>query len=471
MPDTYTKNLNLSYIYTNQAQKEVLVNEALLKIDALLNTGAKSRAVNTPPVSPSEGDLYIIPSPAYGAWAGHGNKISYYHPSKGWVIIQPNEGITLWVADEDKLYAFNGTLWAAAGGGETADKFGINATADNSNKLAVKSDAVLFDHNGTDSRVKVSKAAAGDTASHLFQNNYSGRAEFGLCGDDDFHIKVSADGSSWSEALIINRATAAVTPGQPAKTRIAFNILRGIVQPETQALMEAMTSAPNRKRTFLIDDTISVLKEKDLWNKLDLLYILAAHDSQSAKLNWKNPSLYNLAEYNSPTFTANQGFTGNGTSAYLDSGFNVSSAAGRVISQNSAHISVYAITGSATYAMDAGLDTANNLRVMARSSSTNLATVNSATNITWSAGAAPNFVVATRNDATNVTAYEDAASSSGAATSAAIPSANFVILRATGVYTDRRVAMASLGSGLSLQNAADIRAVMTNYLTNVGIVV
>ena len=47
-------------------------------------------------------------------------------------------------------------------------------------------------------RYKLSKESASKTLSLLFQDNFSGRAEVGLTGDDDFHLKVSADGSSCS---------------------------------------------------------------------------------------------------------------------------------------------------------------------------------------------------------------------------------------------------------------------------------
>lgn len=56
-----------------------------------------------------------------------------------------------------------------------------------------------------DIQVKLSKEAAGDTASFLFQTNYSGRAEIGLVGDNDFTFKVSPDGSSWFQAFKIKR--------------------------------------------------------------------------------------------------------------------------------------------------------------------------------------------------------------------------------------------------------------------------
>jgi hypothetical protein len=196
-----TKNIDLNYISQNQSQKEILLNEAFLKIDSLLNTGAKSCSTVMPPSEPNESELYIIPVAATNEWENHDNEVTYFHSSKGWVFLTPNEGLTLWVNDEDVLYTYNGTGWVIAGAGEMVDKLGINASPDSINKLAVKSDAVLFDHNGTDSRIKASKATSTDTASHLFQNNYSGRAEFGLIGNNNFKLKLSDDGSIWQDVL------------------------------------------------------------------------------------------------------------------------------------------------------------------------------------------------------------------------------------------------------------------------------
>ena len=44
-----------------------------------------------------------------------------------------------------------------------------------------------------------------------FEDNFSGRAELGLTGDDAFHVKVSPNGSSWVEALNIAQATGLVS--------------------------------------------------------------------------------------------------------------------------------------------------------------------------------------------------------------------------------------------------------------------
>jgi hypothetical protein len=45
----------------------------------------------------------------------------------------------------------------------------------------------------------------------LWQDDFSGRAEVGLVGDDTFRVKVSPDGSSWYEALRVTQGSGLVT--------------------------------------------------------------------------------------------------------------------------------------------------------------------------------------------------------------------------------------------------------------------
>ena len=56
----------------------------------------------------------------------------------------------------------------------------------------------------------MNKEASSNTLSLLMQTAYSGRAEIGLTGTDDLSIKVSPDGSSWREALGVDRNTGAL---------------------------------------------------------------------------------------------------------------------------------------------------------------------------------------------------------------------------------------------------------------------
>ena len=204
-------NLQLPYLIAAQAQKHVTHNEALRALDAIVQMGVLDKDLATPPVSPSAGDAYIVAASPTGAWSGQAGKIAAWQDN-AWAFYAPREGWIAWVADEDTIYVYDGSAWAA-----TLKMLGINATADTTNRLAVKSTASLFDNVGNGHQQKINKAAAGDTASTLYQTNYSGRAEYGLTGDDDFHVKVSPDGSAWKEALVVDKTTAKHKYGEGAQ--------------------------------------------------------------------------------------------------------------------------------------------------------------------------------------------------------------------------------------------------------------
>jgi len=201
---TTTNNLNISLVAQNQSQKEVTVNEAISVIDAILNRGAVHLGTNTPPGSPNAGDLYIVGSSPTGGWSGKANNIAYYNTT--WKFIAPNEGFTIWVNDENISYTWDGSAWVSSISGalNNLPGVGVNTSYDSTNKLNVKSSAVLFDNIGGNVQIKVSKHSSGDTASYLFQDNYSGRAEFGLIGDDSFQLKVSGDGGGWYQAFVVD---------------------------------------------------------------------------------------------------------------------------------------------------------------------------------------------------------------------------------------------------------------------------
>lgn len=348
---TDTPNLVLPYLAANQSQKHVTVNEALRRLDALVQITVQSTAVATPPGAPTEGQRWIIPASPTGAWAGHAGQIAawqdgtwaFYAPLDGWTAIDIstdtlllyNAGTGIWTGlitgvfsdavftlqddiDPTKQARFqiagftagatrvftlpdvsssvavlsgvaqtfqNTTTFSATsvtvgsstaastlGLGTGATTSGVNktvnigtagvsgsttnvtigsavagalgtltinsptvtfsstvsaiamaaanvsalylglggATADATNRLSLNAPASLFNNAGAGHQVKVNKAAATDTGSFLFQTGFSGRAEFGLVGSDDFQIKVSADGATWFNALQLERTSGRV---------------------------------------------------------------------------------------------------------------------------------------------------------------------------------------------------------------------------------------------------------------------
>ena len=111
------------------------------------------------------------------------------------------------------------------------------------------------------------------------------------------------------------------------------------VNAEAAAVVNAMAVDPTDARKGLIDNLIGSLKSAGAWSKLDSFYVPAAHDQQAARLNWVSPFGQSLVEVNSPTWTANLGYTGNGSSSYVHTG--VAMNALTKFQLNDAHISAY----------------------------------------------------------------------------------------------------------------------------------
>lgn len=208
-----TVNLTLPYIMPSQAQKHVTHNEALRMLDALVQLSAHDRNRTAPPAAPADGDRHIVADAATGAWQGRDGQIAAWQDG-GWAFFRPAAGWLAWVVEEETLLAFHDGRWQAAGGPlQNLEAVGVNAAADAVNRLAVASAAVLFSHDGEGHQLKINKAAA-ETASLLFQTGFSGRAEMGTAGDDNFRFKVSGDGTSWHDAIVIDKDTGAVSfPG------------------------------------------------------------------------------------------------------------------------------------------------------------------------------------------------------------------------------------------------------------------
>ncbi len=219
---TETANLGLPFIDGSQAQKHVTHNEALRILDDAIQITVLDSTLTVPPSLPVDGERHIVASGATGAWAGHGSSVATWE-TNAWRFLAPKAGWCVWSVADDALLVFGGSAWApvtTAGGTFSSNNLphvGINATVADSNLLTVHSNDALLNaidttDGGTgDVRLQLSKSAAANTSSVVFSDAFSGRAEFGLTGDDDFHLKVSADGTTWCDALRFDRTTGRVS--------------------------------------------------------------------------------------------------------------------------------------------------------------------------------------------------------------------------------------------------------------------
>ena len=176
--------LKLPYIQSSQAQKHITHNEALQRLDV--------------------DDVYALGAVPVLQWSGEAGKLAFWSET-AWIFIQPQEGWRAWGKTEGKLYIYHGSHWVGVHDDlQNIEGIGIGTTYDTINKLAVASDATLLNHNGTNHQLKINKATITDTASLLYQTNYTAHAEMGLAGDNNFAIKTSADGNNWHKSLKID---------------------------------------------------------------------------------------------------------------------------------------------------------------------------------------------------------------------------------------------------------------------------
>jgi hypothetical protein len=233
MTGLLTPNLDLPLIAPAQAQKHVTHNEAIWAIDAMVHLSVPRAADDAPPSAPADGARHIVGSAPTGEWAGHEGEVAVRRDA-AWHFAAPRAGWRAWSEEDGALLVHDGAAWrpqAGGGGGgdvERLPRLGIGADADAANVLSVAGPGTLLSHGGSGHRLTVNKSGAAETASLLFQSGWSGRAEMGLAGRDDFSVKVSPDGATWRNALVCDRATGAVTlPGGLAGTGSAAGALGG----------------------------------------------------------------------------------------------------------------------------------------------------------------------------------------------------------------------------------------------------
>ena len=98
----------------------------------------------------------------------------------------------------------------------TAQLLGLGgATADSYNRVSVNTPALLFNNAGAGIEATFNKTAAGNDAAFAFKTGFSARALIGLLGNDDFSFKVSPNGSTFFDAIRIDRSSGRVELPEP----------------------------------------------------------------------------------------------------------------------------------------------------------------------------------------------------------------------------------------------------------------
>ncbi|WP_116652860.1 DUF2793 domain-containing protein [Pelagibacterium sediminicola] len=240
---TSTARLDLPLIAAEQAQKHVTHNEALLILDAATQLRLTARDLTDPPETPEPGETFAIGTGATAAWEGRDGQLACWTEG-GWRYLIPRTGWVAWDETDAAPVIFEGGNWRAFL--SNVSGLGIGALPDETNRLAVRSEAALFtaipdgDGGNGNLRLTLNKETAADSATLIFQSGWSGRAEIGLSGNDDFAFKVSPDGEAWSTAMTLDRTDGFVRFDQMAGSTVSFpTIASGILAVTTSCAVPA----------------------------------------------------------------------------------------------------------------------------------------------------------------------------------------------------------------------------------------
>lgn len=213
------------------------------------------------------------------------------------------------------------------------------------------------------------------------------------------------------------------------------------------------------KQSNLLTD----LKVAGAWSKLDAFANFATDgDSNFALIDWKRLSL--LTAVNSPSFTSNEGFMGNGTSSYIDVNFNPFTQSTNYLTNNASRY-MYLFSGTTGQRIEGNSIDTNNIRL----GSYNTHKINSgAVNLMNSAftyTATKGMKSIHRTSSTAITLYNASVGESRTLLSTGLPNGNQFIFRQSGIYVNAKMSMYAMGASMISENTAFVNAFDT-YLNS-----
>lgn len=218
-------------------------------------------------------------------------------------------------------------------------------------------------------------------------------------------------------------------------------------------------------RKTLVDNLIVGLKADGVWSKMDRIWLYAAENSQSALIDLVNLGVTSLN--NSPTFTADSGYTGNGSDAYLITDFNAATASSPKHVQDDSHWGHWNNTSSVgTQGYSGNYNGGGGAGFQAFAGALYLRLHDSAGAI---ASTDPTgFWVASRQASTGFSAYQNGSLSEAVtATSNAVGNALFYVLQTppAQVVSTTECAAYTIGGGLTSTEVGNLYTRLQTYMT------
>lgn len=242
------------------------------------------------------------------------------------------------------------------------------------------------------------------------------------------------------------------------------------LRAETAALVARMSPRPDPSRARAIDRLVAALVDGGVWDKLDVLLVLAAHSAQAALLNWKGAADATVGG-GEPLFIADRGFWCDGLDDWIDTGF--APAAGVRFQQNSAMMGAWFRKGDRNAASPVGTVSGNMTTLNPRSGSDASAGRLNGSGVANGGTVASGygFTAVDRPGATTVRQYAGGVplGSPASASSATRSTATIGLGRANGLFADGQFCAFAAGASLSAAEHALLFEALDGYMAAAGV--
>lgn len=267
---------------------------------------------------------------------------------------------------------------------------------------------------------------------------------------------VTADTSN----VVSCRVTATNSVGNANATSNSLTIY----EAEYKSILDYATTQgytlPSTAQRLKQNTLLSSLKTSGVWNKLDTFANFATDGSSSfALIDWKRVSL--LTAVNSPTFTTNEGFTGNGTSSYINTNFNPSIGTNNYTLNNASRY-IYTLN---VVALFDGIESSVENRMGTTGTAQRINQGSGVITLAYSFATGAGMKSIHRTSLTNVELFSGTTQASRTATSFSVVNANQLISRSLNTYSANKVSMYAMGASLVTENTAFVNAFDT-YLNS-----
>jgi hypothetical protein len=234
-----------------------------------------------------------------------------------------------------------------------------------------------------------------------------------------------------------------------------------------QAVLDYATTQgytlPSAGQQTLQNQLLVDLKAGGIWSKLDTFAVFATDgDSDFALIDWKRLSDYTAV--NSPTFTTNEGFTGNGTSSYIDTNFNPATQGTNYTLDDASRFYYVNIISGGSVALEGIVLNARNGSQIGTSTSQRINQSVSTLNAAAQMGVS-GWNIINRTSSTNVELFIDTTQNSRTANSTNVESQNQFVLRSGSAYNTSQFQCYGMGGSLVSENT-DFYNSMNTYITS-----